>query len=538
MELAICAWVIHYITFAINLWAIEGNQSFFDDFLNHFDADDPLFICSDEFEQDIGSINNKSTTGFVIYTKNKEEEQVLHQLHQLFLLGDLTMVVFIDDGHHKLLDQLINDLQLFNKGLRGLISEFDITMSFSFSLHLDTQLYIYAPEGETISLKEAYGVNGNTKVEIVGTWKDSTGLIVPTSSIWERRRNLEGLSIRVATMSFPPMQNLYYDTSGQSIIGCGGLFLDPMNILASKLNFTVNFMIPGDGAWGALTTNGTWTGMIGMLIKDEVDIAAADLSATEARQRVVKFSNAIAEEVVTLVAAPSGETEANSWIYFEIFPYSAWYLCSGMILVLSTCFYVVDSTGINVLHGQFDSEKFSFMNGMGLSLTFFRQIYYNVNIKCKSTKLLFILSALSTYLLYIHYVAYLTAASTHTKTNKISSFWDVISGEYQVSVWKYGVFHDLLRYANRGTAMGEVYHKTMKNRPSAFIESIVDLRKLLASEKTSKKTLIYAGDLYLKSQYENLQYLNIQVLIEMNKQIIEIKSCRYYDFTNTIFRRK
>ena len=515
--------MIQYVTFAIKFWDIEGNQSFFDDFLKNFDSDKPLFISSDEFEQDIRSENKNSTTGFVRYTLNKDEEQVLHQLHELFLLGDFTMAVFIDDGHHKLLDLLINDLQLFNKGLRGLISEFDIITGFSFTLRLDTQLFIYSPEGEAISLKEAYGVNGNTKVEIIGIWKESSGLIVPTPSIWERRSDLEGLSIRVATMSFPPMQNLYYDTSGQSIIGCGGLFLDPINILASKLNFTVNFMIPGDGAWGALNSNGTWTGMIGMLIKKEVDIAAADLSATEARQRVVKFSSAIAEEIVTLVAAPSGETEANSWIYFEIFPYSAWYLCSGMILVLSTCFYVVDSTGINVLHGQFDSEKFSIINGLGLSLTFFRQIYYNVNIKCKSTKLLFILSALSTYLLYIHYVAYLTAASTHTKTNKISSFWDVISGEYQVTVWKYGVFHDLLRYAKRGTAMGEVYHKTMKNRPSAFIESIVDLRKLLASKKTSKKTLIYAGDLYLKSQYENLQYLNIQVLIEMNKQITKIK---------------
>ena len=520
--------MIQYVTFAIKIREIEGNQSFFDDFLKYFDSDIPIFISSDQSELDIGSININSTTGFVRYALDREEALVLHQLHEQFLLGDFTMAVFINDGHRKLLDLLINDLQLFNKGLRGLIPEFDKTMGFSFTLHLDTQLYIYAPEGKTIILKEAYGVNGNTKVETIGTWKESTGLIVPTPSIWERRSNLEGRSMRVATISFPPMQNLYYDTSGQSIIGCGGLFLDPINILASKLNFTVNFMIPGDKAWGTLTTNGTWTGMIGMLIKDEVDIAAADLSATEARQRVVKFSSAIAEEVVTLVAPPSGETEVNSWIYFEIFPYSAWYICSGMILVLSTCFYVVDSTGINVLHGQFDSEKFSFMNGMGLSLMFFRQIYYNINIKCKSTKLLFILSALSTYLLYIHYVAYLTAASTHTKTNKISSFWDVLSGEYQVSVWKYGMYHDSLKYAKRGTAMGEVYHKTMKNRPSAFIESIVDLRKLLASKKTSKKTLIYAGDLYLKSQYENLQYLNIQVLIEMNKQKTKNKSCRYY----------
>ena len=137
--------MIQYVTFAIKFWDIEGNQSFFDDFLKNFDSDKPLFISSDEFEQDIRSENINSTTGFVRYTLNKDEEQVLHQLHELFLLGDFTMAVFIDDGHHKLLDLLINDLQLFNKGLRGLISEFDIITGFSFTLRLDTQLFIYSP---------------------------------------------------------------------------------------------------------------------------------------------------------------------------------------------------------------------------------------------------------------------------------------------------------------------------------------------------------------------------------------------------------
>ena len=104
-------------------------------------------------------------------------------------------------------------------------------------------------------------------MQTVGTWRESTGLIVPTKSMWERRSNLEGMSIRVATVSSPPMEILHYDTSGESITAGGGLFLEPMNILATILNFSADLRTPRNGKWGVQTNNGTWTGIIGMLDK-------------------------------------------------------------------------------------------------------------------------------------------------------------------------------------------------------------------------------------------------------------------------------
>ena len=31
-----------------------------------------------------------------------------------------------------------------------------------------------------------------------------------------------------------------------------------------------------DGGWGSLNDDGTWTGMIGMILRDEIDIAISD----------------------------------------------------------------------------------------------------------------------------------------------------------------------------------------------------------------------------------------------------------------------
>ena len=502
------AYKLTAIFFATHFWEIEGNELFFTDFMKCFNNENPVLISTDELDPDYSNSNRKSTTALIRYTTNKDEEQVADQLQKLQDLGDLTMAVFIDNGHQKLLDLLINDLQLLNKGLTGLISELDATTGLNLTLRLDSRLYIYRSKGQTISLKEMYALNGKNKVQAVGTWAGNTGLNVPKKGIWERRTNMEGMLIRVATISYPHLHKLHYDISKKSIIGGSGLFFEPLNILVKELNLTLMLMPSNDGHYGALNKNGTWNGLVGMLLNEQADIAVASLSVTESRGRAVTFGRVITEQEVTIVSGPNKEPEADPWIYIEILPHTAWYVTFAMVVGISLCFAIINHSGINYLHDKFDSEKFTVLNGLGLSLTFFRQMYYDVNINCKSTRILFIFSAVSTYLLYVHYTAYLTASSTYVKKTQINSFRDIMSGGYQVSVMEHTAQHDLLRYSKPGTAMNEVYHKTMKNRPHAFPQSFTEVPTLLAS----KKTLFYAGNLEVKVQYEYLTFLRIQVM--------------------------
>ena len=233
---------------------------------------------------------------------------------------------------------------------------------------------------------------------------------------------------------------------------------------------------------------------------------------TKEREAVISFGKTIIDVVATLVQAPITAYDANPWIYVKILPYTAWYIISAMILSISTCFFIINRSGITNMHDIFDSEKFTLINGLGLSLTFFRLIYYNVNINCRSTRILFILSAISSYLLYIHYSAYLTAVSLKGEKSPINSFQDVLDGGYQVSVLENTALHDLLRYSKSGTAMNEVYHGTMKNRKSAFIQSYNEAPKILASEKN----LIYGHDLFLKTLDDDLTMFSIQVLLDLS----------------------
>ena len=202
--------ILLFIIFVNMFNEIEGKEKFFTDFLKCFNIEESVFISTDEFDQELGNATKtNSLTALIRYTTNKDEEEVADHLKELHLLGDLTMAVFIDEGHQKLLDLLVNDLQLFKKGLTGLVAEADVTTGMHLTLRLDTRLYLYTSNVETISLKEMYAVNGKNKVETVGTWREDKGLIVPTTRMWERRTDLEGMVIRVATESFPRLHELH-----------------------------------------------------------------------------------------------------------------------------------------------------------------------------------------------------------------------------------------------------------------------------------------------------------------------------------------
>ena len=63
----------------------------------------------------------------------------------------------------------------------------------------------------------------------------------------------------------------------KKVIGGGGIFLEPLNILSSQLNFTLNLTASIDNKWGSVN-EGVWNGMIGMVVRGEADIAAASLT--------------------------------------------------------------------------------------------------------------------------------------------------------------------------------------------------------------------------------------------------------------------
>ncbi|GIX99139.1 lig_chan-Glu_bd domain-containing protein [Caerostris darwini] len=67
-----------------------------------------------------------------------------------------------------------------------------------------------------------------------------------------------------------------------------GLEANLINFLSSRLGFEYQLFLPEDKAWGRFE-NGKWTGMVGMILRNETDIALGDLTISEKRFQVIDF---------------------------------------------------------------------------------------------------------------------------------------------------------------------------------------------------------------------------------------------------------
>ena len=50
-----------------------------------------------------------------------------------------------------------------------------------------------------------------------------------------------------------------------------------------------------DGGWGSLQDDGSWSGMIGMILRDEIEIAVSDFFITAPRSKVVEYTKKLVE---------------------------------------------------------------------------------------------------------------------------------------------------------------------------------------------------------------------------------------------------
>ncbi|XP_047480330.1 probable glutamate receptor isoform X2 [Penaeus chinensis] len=106
-----------------------------------------------------------------------------------------------------------------------------------------------------------------------------------------------------------------------------------LDVLAKSLNFTYSVVL-GDGYWGAPDANGTWNGMIGMLLREEADFGLGPFGMTHARSEVVDFTMPIFREVLhILVSRP--RPEPDPWGFLAPLSWHVWVALALSCLVIA-----------------------------------------------------------------------------------------------------------------------------------------------------------------------------------------------------------
>ena len=249
-------------------------------------------------------------------------------------------------------------------------------------IELDSNFYIFkAPEMQSsvIYLYEGYRkdlTDMNTSpnsiimsdliVNYWGVWKERQGIKSIGIPIWDRRANLKGVNLRCAAAANPPFQivtALKGDKEGQILID--GYMANLWNELQRITNFSYVLYPSVDGSWGSLSDDGNWSGMIGMILRDEVDFAVSDFFITLDRSYVVDFSMPLMNSQSKMyIPIPSQAAGLSTFV--NPFTNQLWLVTTLMILVSSVIISIT-----YYIHIYVSYEDIDYPNNFGINMALF-----------------------------------------------------------------------------------------------------------------------------------------------------------------------
>ncbi|XP_069683257.1 glutamate receptor-like [Periplaneta americana] len=201
---------------------------------------------------------------------------------------------------------------------------------------LDCLFFVAQNRGEEVVLTDVYSLTSKLAVSHFGTWSLGGGLRIASFSFYSRISDLRGSVVTATTVHGPPMTAINKDT--QQISGFLG---EVWKELEYRMNFTTRLVLPADNSYGSLSANGSWSGMVPLLMEGQAQIAIGDFTINEPRRRVLDFTLPVYESSICVFIRGT-QIRDIEWNNF-VFPFSAELWISEMIAMvgLAVCLTVV-----------------------------------------------------------------------------------------------------------------------------------------------------------------------------------------------------
>nr|XP_053632772.1 probable glutamate receptor [Cherax quadricarinatus] len=158
----------------------------------------------------------------------------------------------------------------------------------------------------------------NSQALQVATWTTHRGLVLTSHLLLfpdKFSRFLHRPTLQVATEVNP--LNVLTDEEEASvpsgkILKFKGPAAEVVSYLSEGVNFSYLYVRPPDSSWGIKREDGTWSGMVGMVVSQEVDFAVGPFGISELRAEVVDFTEAIFIDYWRILGA-RGRPEVDPW---------------------------------------------------------------------------------------------------------------------------------------------------------------------------------------------------------------------------------
>ncbi|KAK6192389.1 hypothetical protein SNE40_003865 [Patella caerulea] len=209
------------------------------------------------------------------------------------------------------------------------------------------------------------------------------------------------------------------------------------DILAEQLNFTYTFVQPQDFKYGG-KANGVWQGLVGQLVRTEVDLVLADFTITKERLEVIDYIlPAFSSQCLGVLYLKAVETE-SSWIKIFRPLHHIVYICIvGTILFVGLFLFILQKLETNENGSTSFRVEFShFANTIIFLISFVCVRGNGIWPNAASTRILVSFFWMFCVVITGVYVGNLTAKLSETKTRKpFNSLEELVD----LPNWKWGL---------------------------------------------------------------------------------------------------
>ncbi|KAK3854771.1 hypothetical protein Pcinc_038770 [Petrolisthes cinctipes] len=158
-----------------------------------------------------------------------------------------------------------------------------------------------------VYIRQLMHPSGSPQVLHVNTWSNTEGghhLTKKADLFPEQMGNFYGKKLKGSMLDFKPFINYEKVEGSRVVVPKPSLDVMILNVIADKLNFTFDLVMPEDGQWGYLREDGHWVGVVG-----DVEFRRANfslcLSLTLERLESVEFTRSYFRDPLTFLAAKS-----------------------------------------------------------------------------------------------------------------------------------------------------------------------------------------------------------------------------------------
>ncbi|OQR68400.1 glutamate receptor [Tropilaelaps mercedesae] len=173
------------------------------------------------------------------------------------------------------------------------------------------------------------------------TWDPTDGILRPKGddAPKEMEFSVSGMTLKVVTVPNEPYTIINSSLTGQDRFY--GYAIDLIKMLAERANFTPEFYIAADGAYGSHIGGGVWNGMIGDLMKHKADIAIVDLTTTAERESVVDFTTPFMNTGISILLRIPEMQPPSLFSFLHPFSIVVWFYTLTVYILTTLAIYVL-----------------------------------------------------------------------------------------------------------------------------------------------------------------------------------------------------